>query len=43
MRLAACGVHRIRHNPGDIFVKLKATIPNDIPDDIIRAIKKNTQ
>lgn len=42
MRLAGCGVHRIRHSPGDIFVKLKAQIPRDIPDDIIRAIKKHT-
>ena len=33
MRLAACGVHRIRHNPGDIFVKLKSHIPHDIPDE----------
>jgi len=42
MRLSACGVHRIRHNPGDIFVKLKATIPNEIPDEVIRAIKQHT-
>ena len=43
MRLAACGVHRIRHNPGDIFVKLKSHIPHDIPDEVIRAIKRHTQ
>ncbi len=43
MRLASCGVQRIGHNPGDIFVKLKAQIPQDIPDSIIRAIKQHTQ
>ena len=43
MRLASCGVQRIGHNPGDIFVKINAKIPVDIPDEIIRAIKKHTQ
>ena len=43
MRLASCGVQRIGHNPGDIFVKINAKIPHVIPDEIIRAIKKYTQ
>jgi curved DNA-binding protein len=43
MRLASCGVKRIGHNPGDIFVKINTKIPVSIPDEIIRAIKKHSQ
>jgi DnaJ-class molecular chaperone len=43
MRLTGCGVKRLRHNAGDIFVKLKTDIPHDIPEDIIRSIKKHSQ
>jgi DnaJ-class molecular chaperone len=41
MRLGSCGVQRIGHNAGDIFVKLKADIPNNIHDDIISTIKQH--
>ena len=40
MRLGKCGVFRDRHNPGDIFVKLKAIMPTKIPEEIIETIKK---
>jgi len=38
MRLGQCGVERDRHNPGDIFVKLKATMPREIPEELIKQI-----
>ena len=40
MRLGQCGVFRDRHNPGDIFVKLIATLPANIPDEVIETIRK---
>lgn len=40
MRLGQCGVFRDRHNPGDIFVRLKAKMPSNIPEEIIETIKK---
>jgi len=40
MRLGQCGVFRDRHNPGDIFVKLIATLPAHIPDEVIETIRK---
>ena len=38
MRLGQCGVERDRHNPGDIFIKLKATMPREIPEELIKQI-----
>ena len=38
MRLGQCGVERDRHNPGDIFLKLKATMPTEIPEELIEQI-----
>ena len=43
IRLGSAGVFRDRHNPGDIFVKIKATIPTNIPEEIINTIKKYQQ
>lgn len=40
MRLGQCGVFRDKHNPGDIFVKLKAKLPDHIPEEVIESIKK---
>lgn len=40
IRLGSAGVFRDRHNPGDIFVKIKATMPKNIPEEIINTIKK---
>ena len=40
VRLGSAGVFRDRHNPGDIFVKLKATMPRNIPEEVISTIKK---
>ena len=40
IRLGSAGVFRDRHNPGDIFVKIKATMPHDIPEEVINTIKK---
>jgi len=40
IRLGSAGVFRDRHNPGDIFVKLKATMPRNIPEEVISTIKK---
>ena len=38
MRLGQCGVERDRHNPGDIFVRLKAAMPAEIPKELIEQI-----
>jgi len=40
VRLGSAGVFRDRHNPGDIFVKIKATMPRNIPEEVINTIKK---
>ena len=40
VRLGSAGVFRDRHNPGDIFVKIKATMPRNIPEEVISTIKK---
>ncbi len=40
VRLGSAGVFRDRHNPGDIFVKIKATMPHNIPEEVISTIKK---
>jgi DnaJ-class molecular chaperone len=41
MRLRTKGIEREGHNTGDLFVKLKATLPSDIPDDIVQILKKH--
>ena len=38
MRLGHCGVQRDGHNTGDIFVKLNAVLPKEIPDHLIQQI-----
>ena len=43
IRLGSAGVFRDRHNPGDIFVKINATMPHNIPEEIINTIKKYQQ
>lgn len=43
VRLGSAGVFRDRHNPGDIFVKIKAIMPKNIPEEIINTIKKYQQ
>ena len=40
MRLRTKGVERDGHNTGDLFVKLKATLPSNVPDEIIDILKK---
>tara|TARA_Y100000992_G_scaffold291460_1_gene247884 strand:+ start:3276 stop:4046 length:771 start_codon:yes stop_codon:yes gene_type:complete len=43
IRLGSAGVFRDRHNPGDIFVRLKAVMPHNIPEEVISTIKKYQQ
>jgi len=43
IRLGSAGVFRDRHNPGDIFVKIKASMPQSIPEEVINTIKKYQQ
>lgn len=43
IRLGSAGVFRDRHNPGDIFVKINATMPHNIPEEVINTIKKYQQ
>lgn len=38
MRLGQCGVQREGHNKGDIFVKLNAVLPKEIPEHLIQQI-----
>ena len=40
IRLGSAGVFRDRHNPGDIFVRINASMPKNIPEEIINTIKK---
>lgn len=40
IRLGSAGVFRDRHNPGDIFVRIKASMPTNIPAEVINTIKK---
>lgn len=41
MRMHNKGIERQGHNTGDIFVKLKATMPENIPEEVIRILKNN--
>ena len=43
IRLGSAGVFRDGHNPGDIFVKIKAGMPTNIPEEVINTIKKYQQ
>lgn len=43
IRLGSAGVFRDRHNPGDIFVRIKASMPHNIPQEVINTIKKYQQ
>ena len=43
IRLGSAGVFRDRHNPGDIFVKINAKMPHNIPEEVINTIKKYQQ
>ena len=40
LRLKGRGLQRNRHNTGDIFVKVKATMPEDIPKEILDILHK---
>jgi len=40
LRLTSKGLERHRHNPGDIFVRIQAVMPEHIPDDIIDILNK---
>lgn len=39
LRLKGRGLQRPGHNPGDIFVKIRATLPDNIPDDIVDILR----
>jgi DnaJ-class molecular chaperone len=41
MRLRGRGVEREGHNTGDLFVRLKATMPTDINEEILNVIQKH--
>ena len=41
MRLRGRGVEREGHNTGDLFVRLKATMPTDINEEILNVIRKH--
>jgi len=41
MRLRGKGVEREGHNTGDLFVRLKAIMPSDIPNEILTVIQKH--
>lgn len=38
LRLKGQGLQRPKHNPGDIFVKINAVLPTDIPNDIVEIL-----
>lgn len=40
LRLKGRGLQRDRHNPGDIFVRVKATMPDNIPEEIVDILRK---
>lgn len=40
LRLKGRGLQRPGHNPGDIFVRIRATMPEDIPDQIVDILRK---
>lgn len=39
LRLKGRGLERPGHNTGDIFVKIRATMPDNIPDDIVDILR----
>lgn len=42
LRLKQQGIQREGHNPGDVFVKLKAVLPTNISDEVIDFLSKHT-
>ena len=40
LRLKGKGLARPKHNTGDVFVKIKAVLPNVIPDEIVEILTK---
>ena len=40
LRARARGLSRLGHNPGDLMVRLQATMPEHIPDEIIEILQK---
>jgi DnaJ-class molecular chaperone len=40
LRMKGQGLERERHNRGDVFVKIKATMPTNIPDEIVDILKR---
>ena len=40
LRLKGRGLQRSGHNPGDIFVRIQATMPDNIPDEIVDILRK---
>ena len=40
LRLKGRGLQRPGHNSGDIFVRIRATMPDDIPDEIVEVLHK---
>jgi len=41
LRLAGQGATRPGHNNGDILIKIQATMPEQVPDEIIQLIHKH--
>jgi curved DNA-binding protein len=41
LRLKGRGLQRSGHNPGDIFVRIRATMPDNIPEEIIEVLRKH--
>lgn len=42
LRLKGRGLQRPGHNAGDLFVKIKAVLPNNIPEEIVQILQKHT-
>ena len=40
LRMKGQGLERDKHNRGDVFVKIKATMPTNIPDEIVDILKR---
>ena len=40
LRLKSRGLQRPGHNPGDIFVRIRATMPDNIPNEIVEVLHK---
>lgn len=42
LRLKAQGIERPGHNTGDVFIKIKAVMPNNISDEMVEFLSKHT-